>query len=463
MTFIGGSPPPTSVSIQNGNFSQPTIQNDSSTDGIRSASTVPGWNFVGACVINNSSAWGYPMPYPNGNQCCSIQATAYIEQIINLSTGTYYLSFIACGRPGYSGATTLDIQLNGETFYSVTPPTTEWIVYKSSFSVTTSGNNIIRFLGTTDDVYNSTAFQGILLENSGVSTPASYTYDMCKNTAIDSGYKYFGLQNVNTETSKGYCAVSNDAVGVTQKGISYAVNKVVPLWDSKTNGTGAYAYLTNQGTLTVYNSPGGAVYNTDNSRSQPSNYLGCYLDKSTRAMPYLQGRVDSYDACKKKATDNGAAPYFGLQDSPSGTNIECWLASSIDGIRDYGRATNCTKLSNGIYSGGGWSNAIYSLDSTSFYYLVVQDDGNMCIYRGSGPDDNQGDIWCSWTNGQQKKANPAYAAAKGKYGKNWIPSGTGLSPGDWVGSTDGSTYLIMQTDGNLVLYTSENGENCQKR
>ena len=128
----------------------------------------------------------------------------------------------------------------------------------------------------------------------------------------------------------------------------------------------------------------------------------------------------------------------------------------------YGKASNCTKISDGTYSGGGWSNAIYSMDNTSIYYLILQDDGNMCIYRGSGPNDNQGLIWESKTNGQQQQSNPAYTAAKGKYGQNWIASGSGLSVGDWVGSTDGSTYLLMQSDGNLVLYTSGNSENCQK-
>jgi hypothetical protein len=35
-----------------------------------------------------------------------------------------------------------------------------------------------------------------------------------------------------------------------------------------------------------------------------------------------------------------------------------------------------------------------------------------------------------------------------------------LAQGDFIGSTDGSIYLIMQSDGNLVLYTSTNDINC---
>jgi hypothetical protein len=64
------------------------------------------------------------------------------------------------------------------------------------------------------------------------------------------------------------------------------------------------------------------------------------------------------------------------------------------------------------------------------------------------------------TNGKQQQPNPNFTAAKGKYGKNWISNGTTLSPGDFVGSTNGSTYLLMQTDGNLVLYTSTTSSKC---
>jgi hypothetical protein len=86
----------------------------------------------------------------------------------------------------------------------------------------------------------------------------------------------------------------------------------------------------------------------------------------------------------------------------------------------------------------------------------------MCIYRGTGPNDNQGQIWFSGTNGQQQDANPAYVATNGKYGQNWIASGSTLAAGDFVGSTNGNLALIMQSDGNLVLYTFTNVLNCQQ-
>ena len=470
-TFIGGDPPVAETFITNGNFSQPQIANNS-YQYLAGSSSVPGWDF-NCVLVNNSTAWSYLMPYPNGDQCASIQGTGYINQIVNLYAGvTYTVSFVASGRnccdgSGLSNPVNIQLYTTSNEYVSTVsnfqPPVSVWTNYSKTFTVPTSQNYKLYFSGTWTASDRSTAIQNIYI-NKGASSNSggTYTYNMCKQAAIDSGYQYFGLQNVNTETKTGYCAVSNDAVGVSQKGTSFAVNKIIPLWASGTNGSGQSASFTNQGTLSVYDSAGTSIYNTDNSTAQPSNYLGCYGDTGARAMPYLQSGNQVYDLtkCQQTATDNGAAPYFGLQNSTSGTNAQCWLSSNIDGIRKYGKATNCTKLSDGTYSGGGWSNAIYSLDPSSFYYLILQDDGNMCIYRGSGPDDYQGTIWCAMTNDKQQKPNPDYAAAKSKYGKNWISSGTSLSAGDFVGSTDGSIYLIMQGDGNLVLYTSSVGENC---
>jgi hypothetical protein len=85
----------------------------------------------------------------------------------------------------------------------------------------------------------------------------------------------------------------------------------------------------------------------------------------------------------------------------------------------------------------------------------------MCIYRGTSPNDNQGKIWCSQTNGKQQQPNKNFSAANGKYAKNWISSTSTLAAGDFIGSNNGSIYLLMQTDGNLVLYTSTNQTACK--
>ena len=461
-----GSVPP-AASIQNGNFTQPQIANNS-YQYISSNSTVPGWNFY-AVLINNSAAWGYPMPYPSGSQAACIQATQVFGQYIQLSSGTYTLTFYACGRPGYLGANTINVYCvpagqNANSVYTFTPPTNTWQKYTTTINIQNSGNYALGFNGISTTGDKSSAIQGIQINMSGGGSSGSYTYDQCKQVAIDSGHQYFALQQVNTSTSKGYCAVSNDLPRITSLGPGLIQTGSTALWSSNTSGqTGNTATLANTGSLSVLNSGGQAVFSTPPVQ-QPSNYLGCYGDGPNRAMTLINNGSQQYNnaQCQQIAKQNGGK-YYGLQNSTSGRNAQCTISIDWGQTSKYGVARNCTKLADGSWSGGGWSNAVYNTSlPQSNYFLILQDDGNLVIYKGTGPTDNQGVIWATGTNGKQKDANPAYAAAKGKYGKNWVALGSVLAAGDFIGSTNGNIALVMQSDGNLVLYTFTMGSNCQK-
>jgi hypothetical protein len=286
-------------------------------------------------------------------------------------------------------------------------------------------------------------------------------FEQCQSYAVNSSNQYFGLQGVDGN-GNGNCMISNDLAGSQINGQAVNYNTTA-LWDSKTygNNPGSTASLTISGTLSVLNANGAAVFATPNTTATPSSYIGCYADQSTRAMQLYNNGSQEYNnsECQQIAQSQGAT-YYGLQDSASGQNAQCTLSSNLGEAQKYGLANNCTQISDGSWSGGGWSNAVYSTSTpTSNYFLILQDDGNLCIYKGS-PSDNQGAIWCSMTNGKQQQPNSNFAASKGKFGKNWMPSGATLSPGDFVGSTDGSIYLIMQSDGNLVLYTSTSSSKC---
>lgn len=476
MTFIGQKPTIGNSKIQNGNFSDPQLSNNSYqyfTDN----SSVPGWNISNAALLNNSSAWGFKMPYPSGDQCISIQMTSFISQMIALVTETTYtLSFNASGRNccDDSGLTNpINIFLNdsndlntNNTIYSFESKIDAWNSYSTSFTVPKTGNYMLKIQGTqTTD--RSTAIQNIQILDKTITSSSNGTYslDSCKQAALYSGYQYFGLQNVNPSTALGYCTVSNSEPSSTKLGPAKIPNKTIPIWSSNTSGqTGNSATLTPSGSLSVLNSSGTSVFSTENSTALPSNYIGCYGDENKRAMLLYNNGSQSYDyeQCSEIATKNGYS-YFGLQNSTSGTNAQCALSNDLTSAREYGKAGNCTTLVDGTISGGGWSNAIYNnAEPSSIYFLILQDDGNMCIYRGSNPNDNQGNIWVSNTNGKQQKPNPTYQASNSKYGKNWITSGDTLAAGDFIGSTDGSIYLIMQSDGNLVLNTSQDIENCSK-
>jgi hypothetical protein len=468
MTFIGGAPPPPSGNLQNGNFEQPQIASNS-YQYISSNSTVPGWDFY-AVLINNSTAWGYPMPYPSGSQALCIQATQVCGQWIQLNPGTYTLSFSACGRPGYSGANTI-IAYCGNSgtpqqmpeVMSFTPPTTGWQNYTATFSLDYPGNYALGFYGTINNPNNSTAIQNVQFSSTGTSSSSgSYTYEQCQNAAIDGGYQYFALQGVNTSTSQGYCAVSNDQPTATSLGPGMVPSQLNPVWASNTSGqTGNSAILSVSGSLQVINSGGQSVFSTPNSNAQPSNYLGCYGDGPNRAMALYNNGSQQYNnaQCQQIAQQNGST-YYGLQNSTSGTTAQCALSSNLSQSIEYGQAGNCTQISDGSYSGGGYSNAVYNTNTPDSNYTLVLGDYYLQIERGTSPNDQQGFIWgMDFTKGD---VNPQYVATNGVYGQNWITQGQTLAAGDWIGSPSGYAALIMQSDGNLVLYTFSMVSNCQQ-
>jgi len=298
-----------------------------------------------------------------------------------------------------------------------------------------------------------------------ISDPSliGYTdYETCKTYAINNGFKYFGMQD-GKDDGTANCLVSNDLATsqIYGEGLVFSSQ---PLWSSETvDKNGITATLNTSGALSVINSESLSIFSTDNSKAQPGNYLGCYGDSRSRAMSFLNNGKQQYsfEQCQTEAENRGYS-YFGLQNSVSGTNAQCAFSNDITQALKYGKAGNCTQISDGTWSGGGWSNSIYNAkEPESSYFLILRDDGDMCIYRGTSPTDNQGYIWRSGTNGKQQQPNSNFAAEKGKYGKNWMGSGSTLAVNEFIGSNDGSIYLIMQTDGNLVLYTSSQTSGCK--
>jgi hypothetical protein len=305
----------------------------------------------------------------------------------------------------------------------------------------------------------------VTLLNGGSS---SFTFDACVQGAIDGGYQNFALKNVD-KNGIGQCAVTNDSTSITNStdAFTYVTIKLWALYNYNVNGVSL---------------PLSSVGLRGYTSKQMTNYLGCYGDRGDRAIPLLNnGSVSyTYTSCMQQAQNSGNQ-YFGLQYVQPSGYAQCGVTNDIDRAKRYGGAGNCTNRNeNGstVSYGGGWSNAVYSVQSYNFYFLMLQDDGNMCIYRGSGPQDNQGIIWCSNTAGKQKDPNPNYVAVKGKNGQNWISSknkisstvtsldefmASAITASDnikWIGSTNGSIYLMLEPDGNLTLNTSQKNSAC---
>jgi hypothetical protein len=378
MKFIGNKPPPENF-IQNGNFDQPALKNNTFKY-YNNSYEIPGW-YMNAVLVNNSSAWGYPMPYPAGNQCISIQKTHELSTLdLDLQTTmTYTLSFMSCGRNccDKSGqANPIDIYVGSAKIYSFTPPINKWTSYSTTFKPSKSGKQKIVFKGTWTAGDRSSAIQKVYLALSGGSGEGEYTYDMCHQSAIDGQYKYFGLQNVNQSTGTGYCAVGNDFVSASQLGTSYMVTGGIKLWSTNTaDKGGATAQLTNLGQLVVLNTSGAVVYETPNSNNKKENggsFQGCFADRSDRAMTWLdRPKYMTPDKCKELAEKNNFK-YYGLQNSINGTKNEnaCFGSNNFKSATRYGKSSNC-KVVNGLTSGGPWANAIYAMEPGANYFLIL--------------------------------------------------------------------------------------------
>jgi hypothetical protein len=438
MTIIGGKQFSQSK-IVNSNFAQPAIANNS-YQYITSGTRVPGWQF-NACILNNSNAWGYPKPYPNGNQCASLQQTQSFSQTLSLKPGSYGLLFWACGRnccDNSGRSNPVNIQLNGNNIYSFEPPINNWTVYSTNFDITTDGNNEIKFQGTWTASDRASAITNILL--TGVLN-GTYNIDQCEDAAILGGNQYFSLQNANPSTGLGYCAVGNDINNIKKYGNGYAL---VQLWSSNTAGKPTtYATLTKNGTLNVCDSSGRAYFISPNGSNCNQVYSTSWnVDAPGNDITYLS-RVRR-ENCEQYCTNNPNCGGFAWNRS---TDNSCWIKSG--------------KLNNYVYRSNNRILIKKTVDTSKcIYFLNLQNDGNMCIYRGTPNTTNITNIWCTYTNGKQQESNTNYSVAKSKYRVTFIKDGQVLNRGEWVVSADGKLLLIMQHDGNLVLYTFKT--NCAK-
>jgi hypothetical protein len=90
------------------------------------------------------------------------------------------------------------------------------------------------------------------------------------------------------------------------------------------------------------------------------------------------------------------------------------------------------------------------------YFAVMQSDGNFCIYRGTGPGDNKGGVWCS--NRQSLPGGAYFAIVQGD-GNFCVYRGTGLGDnrgGVWCSNQHslpgGAYFASLGDDGRLFVY-----------
>jgi hypothetical protein len=270
------------------------------------------------------------------------------------------------------------------------------------------------------------------------------TLDKCQTYANDNSNQFYSMQGQQPDGTA-MCLVSNDETQIISYGQVDKQITMVPLWASNTaNGSVKYttATISASGQITL-SAPTGetktlndGIQGCTNVYSQTIGY-----DAGGNDLSYMS--KTTVDKCKTACiNDTRCVGIVTRNDN------ECWLKSNIN-KRQKNSSVNLYSLSRQIKG------------SICSFFMALQSDGNFCVYKGT-PSDNKGGVWCTMTNGKQENPNSDWTASNGKFGKPYLLSGQTLATDEWIGSDDGSLKLIMQSDGNLVLYTSIVKPGCSK-
>jgi hypothetical protein len=303
-----------------------------------------------------------------------------------------------------------------------------------------------------------------------VSNNVGYTtFDNCQEYSINNGYKYFGLQDVQSD-GKVLCSISNDLDKTKSYGDASTLFNSIPIWSTNSQGSNSvYSFLSTSGMIILYGSDG--TINWSSPNNPPECINGGSFNLTNITATYGANCNDNgFDVPQGNATDD-VKSLLSLV-SPSDAQLQYPISNS----NPYGDpAVGCGKSWDTAYQCGNiWKSAhldygegqnfIYDCKeetSKCVFFLILQSDGNLCIYRGSDPSNKKELIWATQTTGQQKAPNTNWVASKGKFGRNYLKTNEYLASEEWIGSDDGSLKLIMQKDGNLVLYTNENTSGCK--
>jgi len=270
------------------------------------------------------------------------------------------------------------------------------------------------------------------------------TLEKCQEYAVDNGYQYFGLQDYK-EDGTAACLVSNDLLKTQIYGDASKQTTIVPVWASNTSGMNSKtAKLRNTGRFVLVDESGNV-----NWQSTDKDPVNCAIQYSiTEASDAAGNDLSHYknvtlDYCQSECKNDNNCYGFSIN---TDNNNECWLKSQFKTIVSSNKRELYQKVKPN--------------KQTCKFLLMLHDDGNLCLYQGTPDNIIYPSVWCTMTNGKQLEPNIDWEASKGTFGRNYIIGGEVLSTDQWIGSTNGSLKLIMQSDGNLVLYTSETKTGC---
>lgn len=425
-------------------------------------------------------------PYLNKNLRFSNGTIGYVT---NKGVFKYYSTMnILNGTAGKnmcpSGWEQLDQSYDNPNVPNTVIPTTPNLIAGSMMlqgqSCGNEGNNVYVTELTNVDAsylgcYNDSSVRAMTMQDNGSS---AFSYDTCKLRAIETGSQYFGLQNYKGPNDA-QCALSNDLTTAEQYGPTPEYVQSPALWASNTNGTAANAamLLPNSALAVMTNNENSVIASIGNPQPECEGYgsvqnINATYGANCNAQGYNvpNGNMTSagYMSALQNQTDinyvvgtNSSNPTGGYIPDPA---YGCMKAFDM--------SYTCGNVPQSVHLNGeaGGQNVILNCTSqvnycATMYCLLLQDDGNMVIIQLEDADQDPNSyvgnyLWSSNTS-TPNSPNSAWVAINGLTKTNYLKPNIILQANDWIGSTNGTTRLIMQTDGNLVLYTSTPSVQCE--
>ena len=211
-----------------------------------------------------------------------------------------------------------------------------------------------------------------------VTTPLDglYTFDDCKQYAIDNGKQYFSTRGQPDANYKSTCLIgnTNDLTQMQQYGDASKIYTKEKIWSTEgltdinglTKATDHTSVrLNNTGQLVFSGSSGEQAFKLG------TNSSGCeqefsIAESSNCARNDLQHLTNTnLEICKQRAFSNPRAAGFVMNDNGK----ECWIKSKIVKVRDESGRTIYTIVKE-------------ESQSKCHFYMILQTDGNLCIYKG---------------------------------------------------------------------------------
>ena len=216
---------------------------------------------------------------------------------------------------------------------------------KSGNVYVTSANSspTATYVGAFKDVAGSSTMTSL---NNGQKV---YNYDSCMAAAVDSGNKFFGLENVNTTTQMSQCNVGNNLSNAEKYGMA-------------TSGCSVGSDGFNYGN---FNSNTTAIYNTNGS-----NYAGCYKNSTTSPSMIVSGPNMQSFSPVYVCGPFGIGPW-GSSNFPDKTAQWIWYTKNAQLSAPANFFSSITLIYEYIYSGTTFLNAtIYTMvDDYGVWFL----------------------------------------------------------------------------------------------